>query len=308
MKKGMIGILALLIVLAIPIASAADSEYYLVPKDSNVSAGGDTVEVELWLDATDPAASGAVRINYTYCCADITSYTADKTFFEDVGIVQTDGQLNIGFAHFDSVTSLPANQPVGSYHLGNLTIECCSGDCMTDLLLVDCELFDWYGYGPAGPLPFVTTNGTFTCGPDREPCLGDCYATYDCTGAPIAIGVPCYVCLGSVPGSTPIGLTWKNYQGPACLDPCNGSKIRCWEYCPECCDGIDNDLDGFVDCDGGPTGGARDPECQCCTDLSETIKDPCGTGTAEPCVPELPTLALAGLGILGIALLARKRD
>ena len=289
MNKGIIVILTLLVFLAMPIVSA-QSEYCLVPKDSNVSAGGDTVEVELWLDATDPAASGVVRINYTYCCANITSYTADKTFFEDVGIVRTDGQLNIGFAHFDSATSLPANQPVGSYHLGNLTIECCSGDCMTDLLLVDCELFDWYGYGPAGSLPFLTTNGTFTCGePVESECLGDCY---NATGTLIASDVPCYECIG-----VGTDVSWENYEFDSPCSPGTTVPRRPYDYCPECCDGVNNDGDNLIDW-------PADPECACCLDETEAVDEGCPV----ECVPELPTLALAGIGILGIALLARKRD
>jgi hypothetical protein len=127
----------------------------------------------------------------------------------------------------------------------------------------------------------------------RTMCLGECYSELNCTGEELGV-MPCWQCLGSAgPGKS-----WENLPCPMC--PCD-CKIRCWEYCPECCDGINNDPtnDRGVDCDGGLTG-VRDEECQCCTDLSESIIDDCGYGTAEPCIPEVATIALVGVGILGI--------
>ena len=55
--------------------------------------------------------------------------------------------------------------------------------------------------------------------------------------------------------------------------------------------GTDNDDDRLTDC-------PADHECVCCLD----------EGCPVEYVPELPTLTLAGIGILGIALLARKRE
>ena len=136
----------------------------------------------------------------------------------------------------------------------------------------------------------------------RSMCLGECYSELNCTGDELGV-MPCWQCLG-LSGVAPLGKSWENLPCPMC--PCD-CKIRCWNECPECCDGIDNDGDRSIDCDGGPAGGARDLECQCCTDLNESIKDPCGQNTAEPCVPELATFAMFGVGLLLIVGIGMRR-
>lgn len=125
----------------------------------------------------------------------------------------------------------------------------------------------------------------------RTMCLGECYSEDECEGEMLGI-MPCWQCLPNR------GESWKNLPCPMC--PCD-CKIRCWnETCPQCCDGIDNDGDGGTDCDGLGNMANRDKECQCCTDLNESVKDPCGQGSAEPCIPEAATFAMVGIGILGI--------
>ncbi|MCD6206924.1 MAG: hypothetical protein J7J06_02910 [Methanosarcinales archaeon] len=158
---------------------------------------------------------------------------------------------------------------------------------MTDLLFVDCELFDWSGYGPAGPLPFVTTDGTFTCGePVESECLGTCCNDSECTD-PFAENVPCKDCIEA-------GRYWHPNKDTACFNDVENPPDLCLTSCPECCDGVDNaDTDTDVDY-------PADKQCPCGLSPSED--------TGGPPIPELPTLALAGIGILGAILLARKRE
>lgn len=161
----MIGILTLFAVLTSQtVAAAADSEYFIVPQDSAVPAYCNTIEVQLWINATEPLFGGKVKILYTYCCANITRYSPNETFFEEqMAVTDVPGQLTSDFAHW---APLPTNQPAGAYHLGNFTIHCCNetSNCITDLLFIDCELYNQTGHKP----PFVTLNGTFSCGMPTE--------------------------------------------------------------------------------------------------------------------------------------------
>ena len=135
----------------------------------------------------------------------------------------------------------------------------------------------------------------------RKMCLGECYTEDDCKGDMIGV-MPCWQCLGKGHDSLdPQGESWTSiYCSDFCPCPCDESL--CWNTtCPDCCDGIDNDGDGRVDSDGGPYGwDFYDPQCECCLDFNESIVDKCGEGGAWPCVPEVATFALVGVGILGI--------
>ena len=134
----------------------------------------------------------------------------------------------------------------------------------------------------------------------RKMCLGECYTKDNCKGDMIGI-MPCWQCLG-LADKKPLGESWTSiYCSDFCPCPCDESL--CWDECPDCCDGIDNDIpkDGRVDSDGGPYGwDFYDPQCMCCLDLNESAPDACGEGDAWPCVPEVATFALVGIGILGI--------
>ena len=292
-KTAIIEILALLAVLVISTTSAAASEYYLTQQDSSVPEYCQTTEVGLWINATEPIQSGFVEINYTFCCANITDYSPDASYFEDGGGVAVPGRLRVGFSHKEGI--MPTNRLAGVYHLGNFTINCCNEEtayCETGLLFTDSLLGRIEGAAIVSVL-HTSTNGTFTCGttpPTTTLCLGDCY---NATGALIASDVPCYDCIG-----IGTGVSWENYEFDSPCSPGTTVPRRPYDYCPECCDGIDNgEGDLLVDW-------PYDPGCACCLDETEAVDEGCPV----ECVPELPTLALAGIGILGIALLARKRD
>lgn len=275
MNKRIIGML--LIALFIMSFVASGSEYYLMPKDGNASVDDNVTEIEVWLNASVPVASGLVRVNYTYCCINITGYDANLTDFEDVATYIKDGQVNMAFAHWDA--SLPVNHPVGEYHLGNLVIECCGDNCQTNLSLVECELFDWYEYGPAGEIPFVVTNGTFTCNAsderDDEPCLGTCYSDPNCTEM-IAENISCCECVGAE------GYRWHPNLDTACFGVNVTPFDLCLDYCPECVNCMDDDGDNFTDY-------PLDPECLSGLDPSESEQ--------MPPIPEAGTFILVMLGL-----------
>ena len=260
--------------------SVAGSEYYLIPSDNNVSVDDNVTEVEIWLNATVPVASGLVRVNYTYCCINITDYVANTTYFEDVATVRTDGQVNTAFTHWGA-NSVPENQPIGLYHIGNLTIECCDRNCTTNLLLIKCELFDWFEYGPAGEIPFNVTNGSFACNTsdepkDPEPCLGSCYYDSNCTEL-AGENMSCCECIGS-------NGFWHPNLDEACFGNNTPSDL-CLDWCPECVNCYDDDNDTFEDY-------PSDPECSCGLDPSE--REPL------PPIPEAGTGILVGLGLGGL--------
>ncbi len=127
-------------------------------------------------------------------------------------------------------------------------------------------------------------------------CLGTCYLYSGVCGEGDSIeNVTCKECLVTGINGV-VGESWENDPCPVSACGCTCDSM-CWTECPECCDGIDNDgVDG--------TDWPADPKCACCIDQTETVDDGC----SSPCVPELPTIALGAIGILGVALLARKRE
>jgi len=126
-----------------------------------------------------------------------------------------------------------------------------------------------------------------TLGGSEPMCLGTCYNGTVCEGDVIAENVPCWECLVEE------GRAWQPTTN------CPDRKLHCpdgicfvgEDGCPACADGIDDDEDGLVDC--------ADPECACCCDATEDDTDP------TPCVPELATFALIGVGLVLVVGLMR---
>ncbi len=109
-----------------------------------------------------------------------------------------------------------------------------------------------------------------------EECRGDCYAYTNCTGSILATNVSCYECMN--PNALG-GESWcSTHEGGMCFNDC-----------PACCDGIDNDGDSLIDYpnDGG---------CSCCVDYTET------EDSAVPCIPEESSLLLLSTGLMMLCL------
>jgi hypothetical protein len=117
-------------------------------------------------------------------------------------------------------------------------------------------------------------------------CLGDCYSEPDCGGDVTATDIPCWECIGI------LGDSWKPTTDCGCDLTCPDDA--CYNFCPECCDGSDNDGDGTIDC-------PYDEECACCCDFTE------GDNDSTPCVPELPSVVLISVGLMMLAGYVRMR-
>jgi hypothetical protein len=266
-------------------ALVAANEVYLDPQASKCVACGDTADVEVWVNATE-FAGGQINMTYDPTCANVTSWAQNTTNFMIGGWTHYEGREWITFS-----TLTPIQPPVltGTYRIGTLTIRCeCEKGCVTPLeFIAGSGLFDDAGK----PVPANWVNGTFTCGPPQPECLGDCYDTpadgTNCTGKIIAKDIPCYECLG-----TGMGASW--HPTTRCPDRDLYCPDWCFNECPACADGIDNDKDGLTDC-------PADDGCACCCDYTEEPDE------GEPCVPELPTIALTGIGILSLVLWVRSR-
>jgi hypothetical protein len=287
-----LAVFALIAVLAVPsaLADVPPSKTYPAnavwfdPEDSSVAEYCDTVDVDVWITTSEPTISFVGVIDYTFCCANVTDFRCNETNWD----LYCEADLTPGHVVIGAATWRTNGNPAGLTHIGTLTIHCCNetSDCLTDLTWdTEKSYIENPDYEEITPVSWH--DGTFTCGERFEPCLGDCYADPACTGDPTTTNVPCYGCLG------PNGAGgWKP------TTRCPGRDLwcpdMCFNECPACCDGNDNDNDGLVDC-------PDDPECACCCDYTETPEDP------APCVPELPTIALTGIGMLSLVLLAHGR-
>ena len=292
-KSKLFGVLAIFALLAVPLALAdvppsktypANSVWF-DPEEEYIE-GCETIDVDVWINTSVAVAGFHGEPIYTPGCVNVTKFVGNTTnwgLFCEAGLFA--GRVRI-------TASTMSENPAGVIHIGTLTIRCeGTGDCVTQLIW---DTGESYMEDPDdNELSAVTWHGsTFTCVAGAQPpCLGDCYND---TGALVAGNVPCYLCLNS---TNPNG-TWENYEFDSPCAPGTTVPRRSYDYCPECCDGVNNsDGDDLIDW-------PADPECACCLDETEAVDEGCPV----ECVPELPTLALAGIGILGIALLARKRD
>ena len=91
---------------------------------------------------------------------------------------------------------------------------------------------------PTGPQPYslIVSGGS----PTTEMCLGDCYSGSVCTGESIAINISCSECIVELGGH------WKPNKDSACFDGDSTSDL-CLNYCPQCCNGADDEPDGTTD-------------------------------------------------------------
>ena len=114
---------------------------------------------------------------------------------------------------------------------------------------------------------------------EREPCLGDCYVGTTCEGTPVLEDVPCSECIAEA------GRVWAPNKDDRCFDGEEPFDL-CLDWCPQCCDCVDNDADGDTDF-------PVDDQCSCGLDPDETTP----TGP----IPELATFTLVGIGLMMFA-------
>jgi hypothetical protein len=160
-KTTILGIVALLAVLAMPTALA--SEYYLVLDNSSVANPGDCTTVSVWMNATQGVQSGLFNITFDAGCAKVTSFTYNNTCFIDpVTTAIVPGRLTVGISNSPSGPVNSLCTP-GQVHLGDFEI-CCNTTtppCQTDLEFnTGTGMWDQ----TLSPVPFTVDNGTFTCG------------------------------------------------------------------------------------------------------------------------------------------------
>ena len=279
---------ALLVMIFMISTASADNKVYFDPSEITISDCSKTKTVSLKLDSSDGIAGFQADIEYDPSIAKITNVQFNGNY-NNMFSTATD---NTNYYRLIGVNGV--GDTSGDQILANLTIECmlCDGSD-TNLGLTEENNMILQIASFSGEVRSAEwENGTIFCGtPACEPCLGDCYRLNDCTGVPFETDVPCHVCLGYNPANS-----WKP------TTECPNRDLVCptgacyTELCPQCCDGIDNDGDGAVDC-------PDDPGCACCCDYTEE-DDP---NDPTPCVPELPTIALMSIGVLGMLLLVRKR-
>ena len=119
-----------------------------------------------------------------------------------------------------------------------------------------------------------------THGERGEQCLGTCCADPDCLD-PLAIDITCKECIDVMGGY------WHPNLDENCFPVGAVREDLCLDWCPECCDGIDN-ADEDVDIDF-----PADQQCSCGLDPSEW-------NPACP-IPELATFTLVGIGLMMFA-------
>ncbi|MBN1455053.1 MAG: hypothetical protein JW945_02210 [Methanomicrobia archaeon] len=257
---------------------AATNQVYLIPQQSNASYCNNA-DVEIWANATG-FAGGRINLTYNPTCSNVTNWVTNSTNFPNSDSVYYNGRITIDFYRTGGTYT-------GTYMIGTLTIHCVNnsqGGCETPLTFVlPTSLRDDIG----NTVPATWKNGTFTCG-ELQQCLGTCCNNTACTEV-YAYNMPCQECLDLN------NKYWKPNKDSACF---NGDPMSdlCLKWCPQCCNGADDEPtpDGKIDF-------SADKQCTCGLDPSEAYP-------AAP-VPELPTIALFGIGLLALTgYVLRKRS
>ena len=269
-------VMAIVIISAMPTAFAghpADSVYF-EPESIN----GAEPYTNVVVNASVTTKSVGVDIYFDPTCVNITDVDfTDTPYNIQTGWTWWGDHIRIGAANYGGAVD------PGTHLVAKLTFECKGGSCTSDIGFSGAlELTDenW------SRVDAIWINGTFTCTDGAQPCLGTCCNDSECTD-PYAENVPCKDCIEA-------GKYWHPNKDTACFNDVENPPDLCLTSCPECCDGVDNaDTDTDVDY-------PADKQCPCGLSPSEDM--------GGPPIPELPTLALAGIGILGAILLARKRE
>jgi hypothetical protein len=238
-------------------ATAANTVYF--DPDPSSAAPGNTTTVTLWLNASDGVASFNTWVHFNLSVVNITSGTAGDFPNGPFGLESFGDYVKIG--GFSS----NGHDQTGHLKLADLTVKAISPGTST-LWYTNNRL-----YNETSVLVSATwINGTFTCGE----CLGTCCNDPSCTQT-AQTNIRCKDCID-------LGKYWKPNQDSACFAEYTPSDL-CLNYCPQCCNGTDDDADTYIDY-------PSDSDCTCGLDPSEWEK--------LPPIPELPTIFLFGLGLL----------
>ena len=275
-KRIAIGIGIVLIMFAVssaeayPIPPGKDAVVYFDP-DPSSGPNGEDVTVQLRVNSSVGLCGYADWIYFDPSCVDITDVDYSGSPFSE-------GTSWISFGDFIKVHGMDPSycEPAGDHLLCTLTLQCKSDGVCTSQLIHNMDHEEIYDCDLEVP-DTLWVDGNFTC-----QCGGTCYANADCTGDATE-NVTCKDCIGVA------GLSWSNYEFESPCSPGIMVPRRNYTYCPECCDGIDNDADGSIDW-------PADEECKCCLDETENFKEGC----PAPCVPELATVTFVSVGLLGL--------
>jgi hypothetical protein len=253
--------------------STATNTVYFDPNPS-IIAPGNTTTVTLWLDTSDGVATFNTWVHFNSSVVNITNGAAG------------DFPTDFGFSHFEDYVRIAgdSSEKTGTLKLADLTVKAVSPG--TSAL--------WYSnnrlYNQSNmPVSATWMNGTVTCG-----CLGTCcfyengevtsvnedYAT-EITYQDCEPNWTCQQC------KYMDGL-WTPNKDAACFGdytPFDVTLNLSVDYCPQCCNDIDDDSDTNFDF-------PADEQCTCGLDPSET--------TPSAPVPELPPIALFSLGLLAL--------
>jgi len=273
MDKWIGGILVFAIVAAFIVPVVAQNEVYLIPMQSNATYGN-TADVEIWVNATN-FQGGQINMTYEPACANVTNWVLNTSNFNLGGWTHYEDRAWITFSTTDQPPLL-----TGEYRVGTLTIQCVNASedgCEMALAFVEpSTLLNDIGV----PVAATWKDGLFRCG-DAPPCLGTCCNDAECS-ATVDTDVTCKDCIDA-------GNYWKPNKDAACFD-CDAPSDLCLSYCPQCCNGTDDDGDGATDY-------PADKQCTCGLDPSEV----------EPLlpIPEASSIVLVGIGLLGLILMMR---
>ncbi len=274
MNKLIWGILVFVIVAVFTVPVGAQNEVYLIPMQSNATYGN-TADVEIWVNATE-FGGGQINLTYESACANVTNWARNTTNFVLGGWTHYEGRDWITFSTTDPQPPLRT----GKYVVGTLTVQCVNESedgCETALAFVaPSRLINDTG----NPVAATWKDGLFRCG-DTPPCLGTCCNDAECS-ATVDADVTCKACIDA-------GNYWKPNKDAACFN-CDAPSDLCLSYCPQCCNGTDDDGDGATDY-------PADKQCTCGLDPSE----------AEPLlpIPEASSIVLVGIGLLGLIVMIR---
>ena len=265
-------VIALCILCAVfTVSVAATNKAYFTPQQSNATYCNTTI-VDIWANATG-FAGGVINLTYNPTCLNVTNWARNNTNFPYGEWVHYNGRDYIDFYKTGSTYT-------GKYMIGTLTVHCVNQaeECEAQLTFFEpTRLKDDVGVTVSA----TWINGTFTCG-ELQSCLGTCCNDAACSEIH-GTDMSCKDCLD-------LGNKyWHPNKDSACFDGASMPDLYL-NYCPECTDGTDNDLDSNIDF-------PSDLQCTCGLDPSEV--------NPLPPIPEASSLILLSTGLCALLLVVR---